>query len=294
MNSAARYRRDMPADVRGPLKDVVARVTGCDREAVTGLATLDDLGIDSLALVEIVDELGRRTGGYLSDDALVGVATIGDLERATNASLHTPVPAWVGQAALVHGEWNPTSQRTRIRRTEGAGRAPTSRVAAKRLATTMAVVGAAIGMVLGLGGFASELVLGLPGFQMSPLATTRAILPSRSVAASAEPSTPSASPPATPEAAQPTLTASATQLRAGERLELTGAIPAAGAGAVLQIQRRDATSDWSDFPVTATTQDGGTFSISIVQEAAGTYLFRLRDSTSSATTPEISVEIISP
>lgn len=281
----------MGVDVHRALTDVVVRVTGCDPDAVTPDATFSELGIDSLALVEIADELGRRTAGYLPDCAMIGLDTISSLERTMTDHLDTPAPPWLRQAARVKADWLPDAGRTVLQRIDDTGRPPSSRTDGQRLAAAMAVIGAILGAGLGLAGLAAALVLGLPGFEMPALvrATTVTLTPSATPTATAS-ATPS--PTATPDADEPRLRASETTLDAGERLRLLGAIPSVGAGAVLQVQRRDAGSAWDDFPVTATTRTGGEFQTTIFQERAGTYQFRFRDTKTGAVTPEITVEFV--
>jgi acyl carrier protein len=279
----------MSADVRRALSEVVVEVTGCDPAGLVPEASLTELGIDSLALVEISDELGRRIGGYLTDESLAGVRTLGDLARAAAANLETVAPAWVRQADLVRAEWNPVSNRTVIRRTNDAAGAPASVVGTRRLGTSMAIVGAVTGVLLGFAAVASALILGLPRFDMPPLTgdKTPAASPSESARQTA-----TASPTATGEAKRASLTASPQRVTAGDRFGLTGAIPTATEGTLLQIQRRDASSGWSDFPVTATAREGGRFSAEIYQQHTGSYRFRLRDSTTGTTTPEVTVEFV--
>lgn len=280
----------MGVDVHRALIDVVVRVTGCDRDAVLPEATLGDLGIDSLALVEIADEIGRRTASYLPDRELIGLGTIGALERTVTDHLGTPAPPWVRQATRVQAVWLPDAGRTVLQRIEGTGKPPTSFTAGRQLALVMVVIGAVLGAGLGLAGLGSAHVLGLPGFTMPALVVTKTLTPTPSASATATTSTPS--PTATSEVGEARLRASATALAAGEQLRLVGAIPQAGAGAVLQVQRRGAGSPWDDFPVTAPTRAGGGFQTVIFQERTGSYQFRLRDTETGATTPEVTVEFL--
>lgn len=88
-------------------------------------------------------------------------------------------------------------------------------------------------------------------------------------ATSAEPSETSA--PATGLA----LTAAQSAVASGERIDLTGSITPAEPGISLQIQRSVDGSDWEDFPVTAATNDAGTFSTYVQSSRKGENRFRV-------------------
>ncbi|AWB91854.1 acyl carrier protein [Aeromicrobium chenweiae] len=60
------------------LTDILVRVLGCPPDSVTPDAVLKDLGTDSLTIVEVGEELGRRFGLYLSDDTIDSMVTVQD------------------------------------------------------------------------------------------------------------------------------------------------------------------------------------------------------------------------
>lgn len=62
------------------LRDIVVEATGCETEKVTLEATLsEDLGIDSLASVELVMALEEATGISIEDGEMAKLKTIGDI-----------------------------------------------------------------------------------------------------------------------------------------------------------------------------------------------------------------------
>lgn len=54
------------------------RVVDCAADSVRPEARLQELGTDSLTIVEVGEELGRRFGVYLSDDTIDSMATVQD------------------------------------------------------------------------------------------------------------------------------------------------------------------------------------------------------------------------
>ena len=90
-----------PDDVRDELADILAKVQGCEPDAVQPDRRLkEDLGVDSITIVEIGEELGRRFSLYLSDESLDGLVTVKDAinavvhhDGATPSASSPPVPA---------------------------------------------------------------------------------------------------------------------------------------------------------------------------------------------------------
>lgn len=281
----------MAADLHADVVDVIVRVTGCAPDDVVAHIALRDLGVDSLALVEIADELGRRIGGWLPDDVLLGVRSVGDLERAARDNRDTPRPAWARQAELVASDYNPNSRRATVRPVAGAGPAsiPASPTAARRMAIVMGLIGALIGIGAGTLALMGTNAIGLSDFRMPPLAQpTVSLAPEEPTQTQGGGEGGEVTPQNTDE---PTLTASSDQVSPGERFTLSGQFPGLSAGEVLQVQRRTPESDWEDFPVTPTTRDQGTFSTEIYDAQSGDYKFRLRHIGSGTSTPEVVVSI---
>ena len=73
-----------PDDILGLIRDRLAEILEIDESTITREANFaDDLGADSLALIELVEaleqELGERTIGFTIDDEdLVDLRTVGD------------------------------------------------------------------------------------------------------------------------------------------------------------------------------------------------------------------------
>lgn len=62
------------------IREIIAETLGCDLEQVTNNAVLtDDLGADSLALVELVMALDEATGISVDDGDLGSLKTVGDI-----------------------------------------------------------------------------------------------------------------------------------------------------------------------------------------------------------------------
>lgn len=60
------------------LTDILVQVVGCPADAVVPAAVLKKLGTDSLTIVEVGEELGRRFGVRLSDQAIDSMRTVQD------------------------------------------------------------------------------------------------------------------------------------------------------------------------------------------------------------------------
>ena len=59
-----------PEEIRDQLTDILVQVVGCAPEDVVDTPRCKQLGVDSLAVVEMADELGRRFDIYLSDETV--------------------------------------------------------------------------------------------------------------------------------------------------------------------------------------------------------------------------------
>ncbi len=281
-------------EVRASVADLVVRLTGTDVSQIGPTSRLKDLGIDSLLAVELADELGRRHGLYLSDQAVDAMRTVEDAVRAVVHHDGATAPTWaqtpdagpvvLGEAA--RGSDSPEDL------TEHDVPLDRSRLTSGAITTalTMIVIGSLVGVALGFG--ASTLLassgLGdtaLPPISSSPTADEDDDEPSATPTPTAT-SEPSA--PATPE---PSLTASATTVAPGTRFTLTGAIPSLGPGAQLQVQVKDAGSEWDDFPVTLTSGAEGGFSAEVYTTRTGTREWRLVNPDSGEATPTVAVTI---
>ena len=82
-------------DVEHALRESIVRVCGIPEERVAPEATLDDLGIDSLAAAEIFVDLEIALGRELPIDLLrrlEDVETVGDVAAVLQAALELPAP----------------------------------------------------------------------------------------------------------------------------------------------------------------------------------------------------------
>ena len=276
--------------VRSTLTDVLVQVVGCEPADVVDHAKLKDLGVDSLAIVEVGDELGRRFDIYISDDAVNRMRTVADAvnavtrhdgARATRSTTYQAPPPTTGpepgEAPVMSApppsvEVDPEERRSAIR----------------RLVFWFAATGAAVGIVFGLGGAAFIAATGISSTELPPLTPPTTPAPTTP--------TPTPTPTATPDAEEtadpdPTLTIPNTEVSPGERFTLEGAFPALDGGEKLQVQVKDPGAKWDEFPVTATTRGGGRYSTKIYTSRTGKRDFRMAHEGSDATTPAISVTI---
>ena len=277
----------MPAndDVRLQLSEILGSVVGSDASQVVPEARLVDLGVDSLAAVEIGDALGERFGVYLSDEAVDSIVTVQDavdavvaqLPRAETTSAPEPpaAPQESAPAAVALSAPAP-QQRSDHHRAS----------AAWRLAAWMVIAGGALGLAFGLGGAAVVGATGLGSVDLPPL-----------VAPTTTP-TPTTPPPTTPAPAPtddavppPTLTAESGQVSPGQRFRLSGAFAELGKGAVLQVQVRDPGADWDDFPITTTTGANGSYATVIYTSRTGKREFRMLHKDTDTASPVVTVQI---
>ncbi|MGN0745786.1 MAG: acyl carrier protein [Aristaeellaceae bacterium] len=68
------------------VRNVIAETLGCDVEAVTMEAKLqEDLGADSLAAMELMMALEEATGVAIADEAMPGMKTVADIVGCLSA-----------------------------------------------------------------------------------------------------------------------------------------------------------------------------------------------------------------
>lgn len=61
------------------VRDVIVETLGCEAEQVTEQATLEELGADSLAAVELIMALEESTGITIDDADAANLKTVGDI-----------------------------------------------------------------------------------------------------------------------------------------------------------------------------------------------------------------------
>ena len=60
------------------LKEILAEQLGVDEDSITAQTTIDDLGADSLDLVEAVMHIEEAFGVNIDDDEIENLKTVGD------------------------------------------------------------------------------------------------------------------------------------------------------------------------------------------------------------------------
>jgi acyl carrier protein len=278
-----------PDDVRDELADILVQLVGCAPEDVVDSADLKQLGVDSLGIVEVADELGRRFDIYISDEVVNAMCTVGDAVAAVVQHDGARPPR-----STTYDAAPPTGPPLDDAATE-VSPAPVAEVdpderrsALRRLAYWFAAVGAAVGIVLGLGMAGLIGATGIGNSTLPPLTLPTTPAPTTA--------TPTPTPTATPDAEEttdpdPTLTIPNTQVKPGERFTLEGAFPGLDNGEQLQVQVKDPGEKWDEFPVTATTRRNGQYRTQIYTSRTGEREFRMAHLASDKTTPAVKVAI---
>lgn len=79
------------SEIKQKVEDVLTRVLGIDSEEVKDEAVItDDLGADSLDIVELILESEREFGVTITDDEAYAVRTVNDLIGLVNNMLNGP------------------------------------------------------------------------------------------------------------------------------------------------------------------------------------------------------------
>ena len=278
-----------PDDVRDELADILVQLVGCTPDDVVDGKELKQLGVDSLAIVEMADELGRRFDVYLADETVNEMRTVADAVAAVvQHDGARPPRSTTYDAAPPTGpaidDTTPTVANAPVTEVDPEER----RSALRRLAYWFAGVGAAVGIVLGLGMAGLIGATGLGSTTLPPLTLPTTPAPTTP--------TPTPTPTATPDAEEttnpdPTLTIPNTQVKPGERFTLEGAFPGLDSGEKLQVQVKDPGESWDEFPVTATTRRDGEYRTQIYTSRTGKREFRMAHLASDKTTPAVTVQI---
>jgi acyl carrier protein len=263
-----------PAEIREQLAEILGKVADVPSESIRDTAILKDLGVDSVASVELAEGIGREFDFRLSDETVNEWRTVGDLvrsvQREQTARANRPEP--IAPPTLTDEERNG---------------------AFKQLAIFFALIGAGLGIAIGVGAAALLASSGIDGGSLPPISTPVIPTPLGTATATDSDADNEFTPP-TFRGDEPTaasLKATPTDVAPGERFELSGTLPDANAGERLRIEMSDDGGAWDDFPVTASTQPDGKFRTQIYISAAGDYRFRVRSQSSDATTPAVTVRI---
>ncbi len=288
-------------EVRSTVTDLVVQLTGTPSGDVTPDAALADLGIDSLLMVELADELGRRHDVYLSDQTVDGLVTIDDAVAAVTSHDGTKMPRWARRRRTPMV--TPAAAAAAAPPLDVEGVHPQSAVtihdepfdreqmAADAIGTgvVMVILGAIVGVALGFALAAGLKSAGLGESDLPPIAAPTTAVTTEP---SPEPTTATATPePDEPAVPEPTLTASSDTVPPGQRFSLTGALPAAGPGVELRVQVKDPAGAWDDFPVTLTTGENGSFTAEVYTSRTGKREWRLVQSGTDLATPSVAVTI---
>jgi acyl carrier protein len=251
-----------PSSVHEQLTDILVRVVNCPADAVVPTAVLAELGTDSLTIVEVGEELGRRFGVRLSDAAIDAVIAQAAADRPAPPRPTAPAPIATAPPAV------------RKRRVGG-------------FVATFVFFGLLIGGVLGLGGAALVSATGISDVNLPPIGATPTPTPTPDAV---EETTP---PPASPtEDPKPTITTSSERVSPGERFLLSGAFPGSTDGQDLQVEVKDGPSaSWDVFPIQTKVRDGGIFRTELYTSRTGVREFRVTNKATGESTPSIKVEI---
>lgn len=282
-------------EVRASVADLVVQLTGTDASQIQPTSRLKDLGIDSLLAVELADELGRRYGLYLSDQAVDAMRTVEDAVRAVVHHDGATAPTWAQtpDAGPVVVDATATGDSSDADLSEHDVPLDRSRLTSGAITTalTMIVIGSLVGVALGFGASTVLASSGLGDTELPPISSSPTTDDEGETETSATPTPTRTIEPSETAVPEPSLSASSTTVPPGTRFTLTGAIPALGPGAQLQVQVKDAGSDWDDFPVTLTTGADGGFSAEVYTSRTGAREWRLVNVESGQATPAVAVTI---
>lgn len=270
-----------PSSVHEQLTDILVRVVGCPADAVVPEASLKELGTDSLTIVEMADELGRRFDVYLSDVTVDRLVTVQDAIDAVVRHDGSAAPARSGRVPTTLQSPAPPARDDEHQR---------RRRLAERMVFWFVLVGAGLGAILGFGGSALVEAAGIKAADLPPISNPTTAPSTTPTATTPTPEPTQTTPPESNDPA-PTIKASKPQVSPGERFVIEGRFPAAGEGAELQVQVKDEGSDWDDFPIETTTRGGGKFKTELYTSRTGERQFRLLNKETDKATPAVTVEI---
>lgn len=303
--------------IHAALTQIAERVVGVAPGNVVAHARLrEDLGIDSLSILEICDALASQFDTYLPDGVVDQVSTVGELIHAVDQQGTKPPPTdvrrpapksdsslvsdLVAEGSTAQPSAGQPTQFAQFAQSAGGyirGGDETIHVAdvavaktkAKRWAAGMALIGAVIGLVIGIGVIGLVRASGLNDVAAPPAAPTTEAAET-DASPSASPSA-SSSPSATKKKKKASLKTESEQVAPGEEIRLSGALPELDRGVSLQVQTKEGSQDWDDFPVTTVTNDDGKFTTIIRTERPGKRGVRLIDKGSGKKTPPVDVTI---
>lgn len=272
------------SSVHEQLTDILVRIVNCRADAVTPQASLKDLGADSLTIVEMGEELGRRFNLYLSDETIDSLRTVQDAIDAVVKHDGASSPAAPPTAPSAPSR--PASQPMLAAPRPLSPKQHHNRLRATGFAAKFAFIGIVIGGLMALAGAAFVGATGLNSVDLPPIA-----------APTSAPTTPSKSPTPTPEPTsstevpRPTIEASDAEVSPGQRFILSGTFPTSSPGEKLQVEVRESGESWDDFPIQTTTRAGGAFKTELYTSRTGKREFRVTNQTTRTSTPAIEITI---
>ena len=256
-----------PEEIRAKLTELLGQIADTPADAVRDTAALKELGIDSVAIVELAEGVATAFDVRLTNDTVNEWRTVGDVVRSVRrgdsflASLPPP----------------------QLEDPERVG-------AFQQLALVLAFVGAGIGVLIGVAAAALLISSGLDGGSLPPISSPDGPAPITSATVTADPLGPSDAPTSAATPTDASLTATPDLVSVGEDFQLTGRLPSAQAGENLIIEWRENGGTWAPFPVTATAGADGTFGTRLYIGSPGEREFRVRTSAGPAT-PTATVRI---
>jgi acyl carrier protein len=256
-----------PAEIRERLADVLHDIAGVSTSDVRDTASLKDLGVDSLASVELAEGLERTFRVTPPDVDIAEWRTVGDVVRTVTRQ----------QAVQEDLSLIPTPPELVD---------PEQTAAFKQLALFFAIIGAALGVGLGVVMAIMLTTIGFGGGSMPEVSKPHIpshVAPNNDFGPSVHRRTTAP--------AKADLKATPTQVAPGKRFTLAGRLPDAREGEALRIRMRDAGGVWEDFPVTVRARTGGTFSTELYTSRTGAHQFRVESTATRKGTPTVTVTI---
>ena len=252
-----------PEEIRPEVAELLGKIADAPAEAVRDTAALKDLGIDSVAMVELAEGVARTFDLRLPDEIVNEWRTVGDVVRSVRR----------GESFLASLPPPPLSDPERVG-------------AYKQLAVFFAVVGAGVGVFIGVMIAVMLASSGLGGGSLPPIGTPAAPTPNATATTPADPfgtndrQKPS---PTSPTDASLALTPEVVEV--GEDFRLSGQLPSARAGETLVVEWRDAGGTWAPFPITVSAREDGSFESRVYIGSPGERQFRVRSNSGPATPP---------
>lgn len=251
-----------PEEIRPKLTELLGQIANTPADAVRDTAALKDLGIDSVATVELAEGVANTFDLRLSDHTVNEWRTVGDVvrsvQRGDNFLATLPPP--------------------QLRDPERAG-------AFKQLAIVFAIIGAAIGVFIGAAAAALLLSSVLDGGSLPPISVPTAPTPAGPPSATADPFGDADRPKPTPTPTNAHLALTPDRVTAGEDFRLTGRLPSAREGETLVVEWREGGGTWAPFPITVTARPDGSFESRVYIGSPGERQFRVRSNSGAATPP---------